>query len=136
MTEATREIMWNIPSSFKVTMYVLFALSLVAFFKGTWSKLQFVTGGKGLRGILGENGLVKNFQSLQWGNFFKTILFAGKVPRVKRVGFFHGLIYFGFLILWIATDLVAIHYDTPFKIFKGPLYIVCLLYTSDAADES
>ena len=27
-------------------------------------------------------------------------------------------------ILWIATDIVAIHYDTPFKIFKGPVYII------------
>jgi Fe-S oxidoreductase/nitrate reductase gamma subunit len=34
------------------------------------------------------------------------------------------LIYFGFVILWIATDLVAIHYDTPFKVFQGPVYIV------------
>jgi ferredoxin/nitrate reductase gamma subunit len=28
------------------------------------------------------------------------------------------------LILWIATDLVAIHFDTPFQIFKGTTYIV------------
>ena len=38
--------------------------------------------------------------------------------------FFMHLFTMVFLILWIATDLVAIHYDTPFKIFKGTLYIV------------
>ena len=24
----------------------------------------------------------------------------------------------------LATDLVAIHFDTPFKVYKGPVYII------------
>ena len=70
-----------------------------------------------------NTGLIKAFFRLNWSAFFKTIIFAGKVHRDPKA-FFHAFIYYGFLILWIATDIVAIHYDTPFKIFKGTLYIV------------
>jgi len=119
MTNATREIMWNIPSSFKVIMYTTFALSLVILFKSLYKKYQMVTLG---HKITGESGLLPN--KLNWNNFFKTIFFTGKVPRDKKVGVFHSLIYYGFIILWIATDLVAIHYDTPFKVFQGTTYII------------
>ncbi|MFT6069405.1 MAG: Fe-S oxidoreductase [Bacteriovoracaceae bacterium] len=119
MSAVEREIMWNIPLYFKIIMYVLFIVSMAIFSKGYYQKLLFVTSGKGfsaLKGLLPE--------SLNWGSFFKTSLLTGKVPRVKRVAIFHGLIFYGFFILWIATDLVAVHADTPFKIFKGPVYIV------------
>lgn len=113
---ASREIMWNIPPSFKVAMYALFILAVVVMVKGFYDKYQFVTGGKGHKELLPKE--------LNWKAFFQTILLTGKVPRKKDVGIFHSLIFYGFFILWVATDLVAIHYDTPFKIFQGPLYIV------------
>ncbi len=116
LSTASREIMWNIPPSFKWAMYALFILSMAAMVKGFYEKYQFVTGGKGHKGLLPKQ--------LNWKAFFETILLTGKVPRKKDVGIFHSLIFYGFFILWIATDLVAIHYDTPLKIFKGPLYIV------------
>jgi ferredoxin/nitrate reductase gamma subunit len=34
------------------------------------------------------------------------------------------MIFYGFITLWIATEFVAIHFDTPFKVFHGPVYIV------------
>ena len=116
---ATREIMWNIPFSFKIVMYGLFAFSLTALFKGLYDKLQFITKGEGFQGL---SKLLP--PELNWLRFFQTAFLTGKVPRVKYVAFFHGLIFYGFLILWIATDLVAIHYDTPFKVFQGTTYIV------------
>ena len=39
---ATREIMWGIPHSFKVLMYVLLFVSLGLFAKGVYDKLKFV----------------------------------------------------------------------------------------------
>lgn len=119
MDAAQREIMWNIPFFYKVLMYVGFIISMAFFSKGYFDKLQFVTGGKGFSGLKGL--LSKN---LNWPDFLKASLFTGKVPRVRRVAIFHGLIFYGFMILWIATDLVAVHADTPFKIFKGPVYII------------
>ena len=121
-TAASREIMWNIPSSFKFLMYALLIISFLVLIQGLYKKLIFVTGGKGLKNIRGEGNLIPS--KLNWKSFLQTIFFTGKVTRKSYVGFFHSLIYYGFMILWIATDLVAIHYDTPFKVFQGPVYIV------------
>ncbi|MBL7663726.1 MAG: 4Fe-4S dicluster domain-containing protein [Bacteriovoracaceae bacterium] len=115
-TLATREIMWNIPDSYKVVMYILFFIAVGIFFYGSYLKYQYVTGGKGLKPLLPER--------LNWSRFFKTIFLQGKVKRDSFVGFFHAMIFYGFIILWIATDLVAVHYDTPFKVFQGTTYIV------------
>lgn len=117
---ASREIMWNIPQSFKILMYSLLAISTIVLLQGLYKKLLFVTGGKGIKSIKG--GLFP--KKLNWSNFFKTLFFTGKVTRKSYVGLFHSLIYYGFIILWIATDLVAIHYDTPFKVFDGTVYII------------
>ncbi|EQC51723.1 (Fe-S)-binding protein [Bacteriovorax sp. DB6_IX] len=125
--EATREIMWNIPASFKYVMYLMFFASMFIMCKGLYVKLLFVTGGEGFKGI---KKLLP--EKLNWSNFFKTALLTGKVPRFKNVAIFHGLIFWGFVILWIATDVVAIHFDTPFKIYKGPLYII-VSFTADIA---
>jgi Fe-S oxidoreductase len=117
---AAREIMWNIPKSFTITMYVLFVVSSVVCLMGFYKKYQFVVGTGSLKDLLPEK--------LNWSRFFHTIFLTGKVKRDGAVGFFHGLIYYGFIILWIATDLVAIHYDTPFKVFQGWTYkIISLL---------
>jgi Fe-S oxidoreductase len=118
-TLATREILWNIPPIFKILMYVLFFASTAIMLKGIYAKILFITKGQGLSGI---KGLMP--QNLEWIKFFQTIFLTGKVTRSKRVGVFHSMIFYGFVILWIATDLVAIHYDTPFKVFQGTTYIV------------
>jgi len=118
-TLATREIMWNIPHVFKFIMYGLFICSLAILAKGMHENLLFYTKGEGFKGI---KSLLP--EKLNWSKFFFTSFFTGKVPRFKYVGFFHGLIFYGFFILWIATDLVAVHYDTPFKVFQGTTYIV------------
>ncbi len=113
---ATREIFWQIPTSFKVLMYVLMFISLGVMVKGILDKFNYVTQGKGFKSLLPEN--------FNWCRFTETIFFTGKVTRDKKVGFFHSLIYYGFVILLIATELVAIHADSPFKIYKGVTYIV------------
>lgn len=116
---ATREIMWNIPQWMKIVMYLSLFVSFAAMLKGLNQKLLFVTGGEGFKGV---KKLLP--EKLNWSSFFNTIFFTGKVPRHPEVGFFHSLIFYGFVILWIATDLVAIHYDTPLKIFHGTTYII------------
>jgi Fe-S oxidoreductase len=116
---ATREVMWNIPYWMKVVMYVLFIVSTAVMVQGLWAKFVFVTKGEGFKGL--KSLLPKK---LNWNNFISTIMLTGKVPRHTDVGFFHSLIFYGFVVLWIATDLVAIHYDTPFKVFQGTTYIV------------
>jgi Fe-S oxidoreductase len=119
--------MWNIPASFKYVMYLMFFASMFIMSKGLYEKLLFVTGADGVKGI---KKLLP--EKLSWGKFFKTAFLTGKVPRFKNVAVFHGLIFWGFFILWIATDVVAIHFDTPFKIYKGWVYIT-VSFTADIA---
>lgn len=114
--EATREIMWNIPAWMKYAMYFCLALATAALAKGLYQKYLFITQGKDWKQILPKK--------LNWQNFLKTIFFQGKVTRDPFVGLFHSMIFYGFITLWIATEFVAIHYDTPFKVFHGPVYIV------------
>ena len=116
VTTATREVLWQIPTSYKIAMYVLMFVAFGIFIKGVITKYKFVTQGKGAKSLLPDK--------LNWKNFAETILFTGKVTRDGKVGIFHSLIYYGFVILLIATELVAIHADTPLKLYTGTTYIV------------
>ncbi|HAZ13088.1 MAG: hypothetical protein A2X86_09860 [Bdellovibrionales bacterium GWA2_49_15] len=121
---ATREILWNIPDYLKITMYSLLVVAVGIFLYGAWTRARFVTNQKSVKNLFAADGLMPNAATLQWRQLLKALFFTGKVTRDHNVGFFHSLIFYGFLILWIATDLVAIHYDTPFKVFTGTTYIV------------
>lgn len=116
MEGISREILWNIPPFMKYMMYFSFLGASVIFIIGMQRKLQFIKGHSPWKSLIPEK--------LNWHSLFKTIFFQGKVPRDTYVAVFHSLIFYGFLILWIATDLVAIHFDTPFQVFKGTTYIV------------
>ena len=115
-TEATREIMWNIPLWMKVFMYLSLVVATVIFFQGLYKKFQYVTQGKDWKLILPKK--------LNFTNFWRTIFFQGKVTRDPYVGIFHSMLFYGFVVLFIATELVGIHADTPFKIYTGTTYIV------------
>ncbi len=114
--EAGREVMWLIPLWMKVGMYVCLFIATGFFIKGLLEKFKYVTQGKNFKEILPAK--------LNVENFLRTIFFQGKVTRDPFVGIFHSLIFYGFVILFIATELVAMHADTPFKVFKGTTYIV------------
>ena len=116
---ATREIMWNTHQWFSILMYFTFSIALGIFLKGLHKKLKYVA-----------NGPISNLFKidLNWSNFFKNILLQGKVNRQLFVAFFHGFIFFGFIILIIATTMVAIQNDFSINIFQGlPYKIISLL---------
>lgn len=115
--EATREIMWMIPVWMKVVMYLSLAVATYFFVQGFLAKYRFVTAGKDWKQHLVPKKL--NFE-----NFLKTIFFQGKVQRDTFVGVYHTMIFYGFIVLFIATELVAIHADTPFKVYTGTTYKV------------
>ena len=113
---ASREIAWNVPVWFIYGMYFSFMIAVGIFFKGIYSKYQFVTHKKDFKELYRGH--------FNWKNIFQVLFFQGKVSRVKSVGLFHGAIYYGFIILVIATTLVMIHMDFKIEIFKGVVYIV------------
>ena len=116
---ATREILWAIPDSFRVVMYVTMILSFAILGKGIYDKIQFVTNNEGFKGLKKIRP-----EKLNWCSFVSTIVFTGKVPRNKKVGLFHSLIFYSFMILFIATELVAIQFSTPLVVFEGTPYII------------
>ncbi len=115
----TREFGWHIPTLYLVTMYVTFVIAMAIVAKGIYDKYKLI---KSSRGSDATDNLIP--EKLNWCNFLKTITITGKVPRSPFVGFFHSLIFFGFIALIIATILAGIHMDSPFKIFVGPIYKV------------
>lgn len=114
--EASREIMWNIPFWMKLAMYLSLGVATVVFAQGLLQKYKYVTNGQNPKNLIPKK--------LNFENFLRTIFFQGKVTRDQYVGIFHTMIFWGFLTLFVATELVAIHADTPFKVFKGTTYIV------------
>lgn len=116
MEGITREILWNIPPFLKYVMYLSVPVAFGFFAYGFYLRLNYIKGKQGLKTLLPDH--------LNWNSFFKTIFFQGKVTRDTYVAIFHSLIFYGFLILWIATDIVAIHFDTPMKIFHGTTYVI------------
>ncbi|MDA8794002.1 heterodisulfide reductase-related iron-sulfur binding cluster [Bacteriovoracaceae bacterium] len=116
MSEVTRTIMWQIPTSFKISMYAMFFLAVGLMILGLHKKMAFILNGNKLSSLIPKK--------LNWKSFIETIFFTGKVTRNESVGIFHSMIYYGFAILTIATELVAIHADSPLKIYKGPVYII------------
>jgi Fe-S oxidoreductase len=120
--EASREIMWNIPLWMKVAMYLSLAVATAIFAKGLVEKFNFVTQGKDPKQILPKQ--------LNFENLLRTIFFQGKVTRDVYVGIFHSFIFYGFITLFIATEFVAIQFDTPFKIFTGTAYKI-VSFTAD-----
>ena len=116
-SSASREIMWMIPFWMKIGMYASLAIAMVAFAKGLYEKYQYVViEGKDWKALFPKN--------FNFTNFLRTIFFQGKVKRDRFVGVYHSMIFYGFMTLFIATELVAIHADTPFKIYKGTTYVV------------
>lgn len=117
--EASREIMWMIPVWMKYAMYGALVVATGLFIQGLLPKFKFVTNGveSWQQKFIPKSGF--NLKS-----FLENIFFQGKVPRVGYVAWYHSLIFYGFLTLFIATELVGIHADTPFKIYTGTTYKV------------
>ena len=80
----------------------MLAVALLVFIRGVWLGTLSLTR-KISKTFSG--GLIPNASSLQWRQFFK-LFFHWQVIRDHSVGFFHSLIFYGFVILWIATDLL------------------------------
>jgi Fe-S oxidoreductase len=112
--EASRQVMWMIPFWMKALMYASLVPATYFFISGLIPKYKYVTAGKNPKDILPKK--------LNLKSFFTTIFYQGKVPRDGFVNVFHSMIFWGFLTLFIATELVAIHADTPFKVFTGTTY--------------
>ncbi len=113
-TQATREVFWNIQYTWLV--YVLMVPTLAVFGWGFWLKIRRWRAGQPAARFdrIGER--------LQL--FLRNAAFQGRTIKSRYAGLFHSLVYTGFIVLFLATTVVAIHHDTPLHIMKGHFYLI------------
>ena len=110
---ATREILWNI--SHLWVMYLLFVLSLGVAVYGLYKRIAVWKKGQPL------DRFDQPFERIK-----KVLTHAAaqrRTIREKYAAVFHTLIYTGFIILTIATTVVALDYDFGFTIMQGAFYL-------------
>ena len=113
-TQATREVFWNIEYTWLV--YVLMVPTLAVFGWGFWLKIR--------RWRAGQPEVRFDRLGERMQLFLKNAVGQGRTIKRRYAGIFHTLVYTGFIVLFLATTVVAIHHDTPLHIMKGHFYLI------------
>ena len=103
--EATRELYWNIGHGAKVLipMYLFTFAALGMLIKRGLQRLEIYRQGKSLNRIDRRGARIRELA--------KTVLLQSRVLRVKGPGLAHGLFFWGFVLLFVGTCLVAAQAD-------------------------
>ncbi len=121
LSEASREIMWNISPDW--LMYALFAVSVIVFAWGLIGRIKIWKRGKSDNERLGDFG--KRFVLI-----IREIALQRRVNSNLFPGLFHSFIFYSFAILVITTAVIMLDYDFGTSLFRGRFY----LFLSLAAD--
>ena len=113
-TQATREVFWNIQYTWLV--YVLMVPTLAVFGWGFWLKVR--------RWRAGQPAVRFDRIGERLRLFLRNAVGQGRTIKSRYAGLFHSLVYTGFIVLFLATTVVAIHHDTPLHIMKGHFYLI------------
>jgi Fe-S oxidoreductase/nitrate reductase gamma subunit len=120
---ATREIYWNIPHYSIGVMYALFVVVLLVAGYGVYRHFRRWRRGKPLARF--DRPVERIGRLLQYA------LVQSRTASVAYAGLFHGMIFFGFLVLIAATTIVMVDFDAGIKIMHGPLYLYFQSFTVD-----
>jgi Fe-S oxidoreductase/nitrate reductase gamma subunit len=116
---ATREIYWNVGHGVVIPMYILTFVAFSVMAWGYWRRLRLWRQGKALNRFDHAGERVRRL--------ITEVLSQVKILRVKDGGIFHGLFFWGFLLLFIGTLIVMLQADFTdplwgFKILSGTFY--------------
>lgn len=117
----TREVLWNISNVW--LMYVLFAISLGIAGYGLYRRIA--TWRRGLP----ADRFDRPKERLQ--RLLKHALGQRRTIREKHAAFFHTFLYTGFIVLTIATTVVAVHHDFGLPLMQGAFYLYFQSFTVD-----
>ena len=112
---ATREIFWNISHSTIWVMYAMFVASVAVAGYGIYRRVQVWQNGTGLNRFDRPGERIKRL--------LKHATAQRRTIQEKYAAVFHTFIYTGFIILMIATTVVAIDYDFGLPIMQGRFYL-------------
>jgi Fe-S oxidoreductase len=123
MEEATREIFAGISGVERTAFFALAYGSLIVFVGGLGARMwQWARGRKDPR--LKARPIGARIRYLLKHGFLQP-----RVRRASSAGWLHLLIFWGFLVLFVATELLTVEIDTPLSFFSGPFYLLFSLAT-------
>jgi Fe-S oxidoreductase len=111
--EATREVLWNI--SHVWVMYVLFAASLAIAGHSLYRRIAVWR--RGLPADRFDRPLERMAMLLTHA------LGQRRTLRDRYAAFFHGFLFYGFIILTVATTVVMLDHDFGLTIMRGAFYL-------------
>jgi Fe-S oxidoreductase len=120
-TEATRQIYWNI--SHVWVMYVLLLPALVVSGYGIYRHVACWRRGRPLARFDHPGERIRLL--------LKHALAQNRTARDRYAGLFHRFIFYGFIILLVATTVVAIDADLGIHIMRGSFYLYFQSFTVD-----
>lgn len=115
----TRELWWNIDHNIgKIVFYVMAAISVAIFIYGFAQKLGAIFAGKKEKEDRNTNIKDRILTVLTFG------LLQKKIKEKKSGGIAHLLVFLGFIILWLVTDIIAVqeHVFKTIHFFQGTFY--------------
>jgi len=124
MKSVGREIMWNLPPLAAVIMYSLLGVVIIIFAWGLYERIRSYQRGRAEREDRLDNLWDRTMDVLKIG------LGQQKVLERKVGGLTHLAIYSAFLVLFLATCLVAVEYDFGIRILDGNFYIAFKLFAN------
>lgn len=111
----TRSIWWNIHDTlyYKEIFYTLFFISILFFLYGFYLKFKNWACGKQKNNLGSVASCIRNmfnrgFLHRRWGKNLATLA--------------HILVFYGFFILWIGTDILTVQDRMPAYFFEGDFY--------------
>lgn len=115
LSEATREVQWNVTPGMVVFMYASMVLAMAAFGYGTWRRYRIWRIGQ---------------PELRWDRPAQRIRLVlvnaighAALLRERVPGIMHALIFFGFAVLFMATVVVWVHDTLGIPIMRGRFYL-------------
>lgn len=118
MNPIGRTILWNLPHWAVVVLYALFGVVLIIVAWGLFERVGMYRRGRAEREDRTDD---------LWGRVvdgWKIGLGQQKVLERRAGGLIHLAVYSAFLVLFLATCLVAVEYDFGIPILHGRFYIV------------
>ncbi len=104
MTEAIRQIYWNIGETLgSISLYISALIALGAM---TWGILRDISRWRRGR----PDARISNLPA-RFGESLTQVFGQKRVLRDRKPGTMHALIFFGFLALFIGTDIIAVEED-------------------------
>ncbi len=125
MLEQSREVFGDIPSLFKTIFYISAVAAMVIFIIGSWLRVSvWSKGGDDTLDHATKRSPLGLIKISMLYIFSRDCLFSRKViERSKARALMLICVYWGFIILFIGTIIVAVDHDLGLDILKGRFYL-------------